>query len=156
MEKSKKVRGKDEEKGDRGKAAEKAVLEYLEKVNEARVNFAFERLPDARAARGRLKRQLSDYIVEYAGGFYPLEVKETKHDRRLAKDKIEQLPRLKKWRLAGARPIVLVYHSELDQWRLPDFGIFMRSPIPPSWDMSDEPLFDSAEDALNVAFGFRA
>lgn len=139
--------------GDRGKVAERTVAEILEQFNNDFLSFAYERLPDARAARGRLKRQLSDFIVEYDGVFYPFEVKETEHEFRLKKEKIEQLPRLKKWRLAGARPIVLVYHSTLDQWRLPDFGIFLPTPTPSSWDLRDEPLFDSAEDAMRAAFG---
>lgn len=138
--------------GDRGKFAEKQVAAILDRFNDEYVTFAFERLPDARAARGRIKRQLSDFIVESEGVFYPFEVKETEHDFRLKKDKIEQLPRLKKWRLAGARPVVLIYHSNLDQWRLPRFEVFLPTPVPPSWNLTDEPLYDSAEEAMRVAF----
>lgn len=138
--------------GDRGKFAEKQVADVLDRFNDEYVTFAFERLPDARAARGRLKRQLSDFIVESNGVFYPFEVKETGHDFRLTKDKIEQLPRLKKWRLAGARPVVMIYHSNLGQWRLPHFDVFLPTPVPPSWNLIDEPLYDSAEEAMRVAF----
>jgi len=136
---------------DRGKDAEKEVLAVLEKMNDASVVFAFERLPDARAAAGRVKKQLSDYIVMDGGYFHPLEVKQTEHNYRLSKDKLDQLPRLKKWARAGARPIVLVHHSELDVWRSVPFEMLAITPLPPSWDLSGLPTYQTAEAAFRAA-----
>lgn len=136
---------------DRGKDAEAAVLAVLEKMNDASVEFAFERLPDARAAAGRIKKQLSDYIVMDRDYFHPLEVKQTEHDFRLSKDKLDQLPRLKKWARAGAIPIVLVHHSVLDMWRSVPFEMLAATPLPSSWDLSELPTYPTAEAALKAA-----
>lgn len=136
---------------DRGKDSEKAVLAALEKMNDASVGFAFERLPDARSARGRIKKQISDFIVMKDGYFHPLEVKETEHNYRLAKDKLDQLPRLKKWARAGSKPLVLVHHSSLDVWRTVPFELLAATPLPPSWDLSELRTYPTAEAALKAA-----
>lgn len=135
--------------GTRGKAAEKAVEKVLTGYNEKLLAFAWHRLPDARAARGRLKAQPADYYLAVAGRAYHLEIKETSHSSRLAKDKLAQIPLLRKFNLAGMPFAVLVYHTELKRWRsIP--GTFFDGDIPPSWDLSSFPLLDSAEAAFQA------
>lgn len=131
--------------GQRGKSAEKVVESILRGWN-SKANFAYWRLPDSRSARSYLAAQPGDFVYfadPYAG---IIEVKETLHAVRIAKDKISQLPNLHKLSLAGAHSIVVVHHSTTKLWRaihphqLP-FGVA-------SWDLSGFPSFDTAEDAL--------
>lgn len=138
------------ERATRGKSTEKAVEKVLSAWNEAHSDFAWHRFPDARAAMGRLKAQPSDYLY-FAGSFGGLlEVKETKHDYRLPRDKISQLPVMRKFSMAGATNIVLVHHSTTNLWRIAYLSYFEGTP--PSWDMSDLPTYASAEAALNTIF----
>lgn len=140
---------KKEAVGQRGKDAEKEVKGVLEEWNNL-ANFAYDRLPDARMARGRMKSALSDFLVWYAPGGHrfnmPLEVKSTEHDYRLKKDALEQLPRLKKAAMSGAFPVVLVYFKGIDKWRVADHTFF--APGLPSWDMSELPVFGTPKEAL--------
>lgn len=142
---------------DRGKWAEKEAQKHLEALNTRYMDFAFERLPDARAAGGRLKASLCDFLWWWkAHGMSNtglLEVKETKHDYRLAKDKLEQLPRMRKVRNAGGLGLVLVHHSTIGKWRIAPLEFF-DGEIPPSWDLSPLPTFDIATEALNSRAGF--
>lgn len=147
---------KKEELGQRGKRAEKSVRDHFEKLNEQYATFCYERLPDARAAMGRIKKQMADYLcwwrdTDEVGDYdfryqVPLEVKSTEHDYRLAKDKLEQLPKLKKVAMAGAFPHVLVHFKAIDKWRIAPADYF-ESGVP-SWDMRDLPTFESAQAAL--------
>ena len=133
--------------GDRGKWAEKQVQDLLENLNSKVSAFAFERLPDARAARGALKAQVSDFLVWWNKDHFPLEVKETVHDYRLEKGKLDQLPRLRKIYKAGFDGVVLVHHSTLQKWRVMS-TIYFEGDIPPSWDLSKVPLHPDATTAL--------
>jgi hypothetical protein len=136
--------------GDRGKYAEKEVTKVLEGWNKLAA-FAFERLPDARAARGALASQISDFLVWHKVNI-PLEVKSTEHSTRrgsylLSASAIEQLPRLKKVAMTGAAvPFVLVYFKATDRWRVAHIDFFGYGV--PSWDMSDLPEFATAKLAL--------
>lgn len=129
-----------------GKETEKLVeLQFAKWNNESR--FSWHRLPDAKAARGFLAAQPADYVWWRLphGGY--LEVKALHHDYRLPKDKVRQLPLLQKHSLAGARCFVLVHHYLLGYWRIvPASNLEIGLP---SWDLSDYPLFPSAEAALN-------
>jgi len=139
--------------GERGKVAEKTVQKVLEAWNTKHETFAFHRLPDARSAGGRLGAQPSDFLFyegDY-GGF--IEVKETEHPSRLAKDKISQLPILRKFSLAGARSIVIVYHSTIKLWRIARLEWFEGTPA--SWDLSALPTFASAEAAMTSEISCR-
>lgn len=146
------AKAKVKETGQRGKTAEKAVKALLERLNEKHFDFAYSRLPDARAAGGRLGAVICDFLVWYRGKSLLLEVKETQQNRRLAKDKLSQLATLQKVKAAGATPVVLVYHTELDRWRVSgvDFFEFGR----PSWDLSDLVLYVSAAEALGSTLLF--
>lgn len=138
---------KKETVGQRGKTAEKLAQEHLDSLNARFISFAYERLPDARAAGGRFKATISDYLCWYNGRSVPLEVKSTEHDYRLPKDALAQLPRLHKVSKAGAHPHVLVLFKGLEKWRIAPADFFVFGV--PSWDMRDLPLFDSVRDALN-------
>ena len=136
--------------GQRGKVAEKAVQEILELWNVKKAAFAFERLPDARAARGALKAQVSDFMIglttDTGRHFVLLEVKECKHPHRLPRDKVAQLPRIKKWVRACAAGLVLVNHTEIGKWRIVN-SLDLESGVP-SWDLSAYPTYDTAWAAL--------
>jgi penicillin-binding protein-related factor A (putative recombinase) len=138
---------KKESIGQRGKTAEKATQDHLEKLNNKYLDFAYSRLPDARAAGGRLKAAICDFMIWSGGRCVPLEVKSTEHNFRLAKDKLAQLPNLKKVERAGADPFVLVLHTTTGLWRIAPIRFFEFGH--PSWDLTSFPTFASAGDALN-------
>jgi hypothetical protein len=134
------------ERASRGKSEEKSVKDFLEAYDKAHAKFDFLRLPDARAAGGRMASMPGDF--EY---FMPLvhgliEVKAVDHEYRIAKDKVAQLPRLAKRELAGGSCFILIHHTPNNTWRILrpgqlEFGV-------PSWDLRDYPTFDTAESAL--------
>lgn len=139
--------------GDRGKWTEKEVEKVLTAMSNKHLSFAFERLPDARAAGGRLKAQLCDFLCWWESAndrerySIMLEAKEIQHDYRLPKDKLPQLARMRKVSYAGAEGVVLVYHSTIDKWRCMPLNFF-HGDIPPSWDLSSEPVYDNPAAAL--------
>jgi hypothetical protein len=103
---------------DRGKDAEKAVQKVLEAwVAEDPVHREFNRLVDTKAAGRTIKAAAADF--EYYALLNPsyeryyglVEVKETEHEYRLVRDKVPQLPALRKRANAGGLCAVLVYHS---------------------------------------------
>ena len=131
--------------GQRGKTAEKMVEAALKKLNE-RAGFAYYRLPDARAAMGRLGASPADFL--YFSGIFSgfIEVKSTTHNTRLARAAVSQLPTLKKFSAAGAASMILVYHSELNVWRVLYPGGLATDVT--SWDLSNVETWPSVEDAL--------
>ena len=143
--------------GDRGKDSEKTLIETLEKLNAKHMAFAYERLPDARSAGGRMKACICDFLVWWRPAFpFPnqperisvqLEVKETQHNFRITRDKIRQLPRMRRVQNAGGFGLILIHHSTLDQWRVLPVNHFYGEGVT-SWDLSDVPLFDTAGEAL--------
>ena len=138
--------------GQRGKQAEKIVETVLKKWN-SRVTFAYWRLPDSRSARSFLVAQPGDYCF-FSGAYSGiLEVKSTTHNFRLTRAAVSQLPTLQKFSHAGAKNLILVFHSQIEKWRvLFPAGL---SPSVPSWDLTDVPTYDSAEDAL-ISTGYFA
>lgn len=136
---------KKNERGQRGKSTEVIVEDLFKVWNNSTLTFAWHRMPDARAAMGRLAAQPCDYLI-FRGCGLLLEVKETKHEYRLAKDKVAQRATLEKFRLAGAATYVLIHHTTLDQWRIISTADLEGGV--PSWDLREYPLYDTAEDAL--------
>jgi hypothetical protein len=134
----------------RGKAEEKEVHEFLKRLSASRADFDFLRLPDARSAMGRVAAMPADFEAFTPSGHYLLEVKSSEHDYRLARDKVTQLPMMRKRILAGGRSIVLVYHSMIKKWRRVNVGVL--DPTAPSWDLSTFAMYDSAEAALEGVF----
>src|SRR5574340_230948 len=99
-----------------GRETEKLVEDVLSRQN-SRGDTAHLRFPDAKAARGLLKAQISDYLVVARGQSYFIEAKALKHLSRLPKDRLTQLPLLKKFQMAGASGIVLIHHYMSGVWR---------------------------------------
>lgn len=131
--------------GQRGKNAEKEVTSVLEEFNNLSA-FAYERLPDARAAGGRIKAMICDFLVWHATRSILLEVKSVEHDYRLPKANLEQLPRLNKVEKAGGVGVVLVHFKTIDKWRVARTSFFEYGV--PSWDMSGLAVFDTPKEAL--------
>lgn len=141
---------KKEAVGQRGKTAQDLTKAVLEKMNTSS-DFAYDRVSDARAAGGKLKKQLCDYLCWHKAAnnmcySVPLEVKSTEHDYRITKAHLTQLQKLHMVAKAGADPHVLVLFKGLSKWRIAPITFFGFGV--PSWDMSSLPLFDTAQEAL--------
>lgn len=128
-----------------GKKAEKLVETVLKKWN-AQARFAYFRLQDSRAARNFLVAQPGDFAYFSGSRAGIIEVKSTQHAYRIAKDKISQLPTLKKLSMAGASNLVLVQHYTEGVWRVLYPGGLDASV--PSWDLREVPTYPDAESAL--------
>lgn len=122
------------------------LVESLFKVWNQRLKFAWHRMPDAKAGRGRIPAQPADYL--YRNGAFSgfIEVKALKHAYRLPSDRVTQLPTLHKWGIAGNMNFVLVHHYMEGTWRVMlssqlEFGV-------PSWDLRHYPTYPTAEAAL--------
>jgi hypothetical protein len=138
---------------DRGKEAEKAVQKFLTAYSAGVAKFDWERLPDAKSAMGRVKAQAADFAFFMPARHGLIEVKETEHSHRLAKDKFPQLPRMRKRHLAGGTCLLVVHHSVQDAWRWVDISVL--DPAAKSWDLSSLPTYPSAEEALYSIGVFR-
>lgn len=130
-----------------GKETEKLIEGMFDEWNKKQ-GFAWHRLPDAKSARGLIPAQPADYLYfnlyRKSGGM--VEAKATKHEYRLAKDKVSQLPTLKMFDMAGACNVVLVNHYMQGVWRAVksedlETGV-------PSWDLRPFPTYPTAEAAL--------
>ena len=120
----------------RGKSAEAMVKAQLARLS-LRQSIAHLRFPDARA--GSMTPTPSDYLLVIEGRPIFLEVKETAGKTRLpyANFGKDQVGRLRRFALAGAHPLVIIYHSSLKLWRSPDFEIFVqRNEGSGSWELS--------------------
>jgi len=128
-----------------GNETEKAVEDVFADMNKSQ-SFAWHRLADAKAGRGRIAAQPADYAYRHHPHAGYIEVKALKHDYRLPASRLTQLPVLHKWDLAGAESFVLVHHYMLGKWRITDTR-GLNTGVP-SWDLRDEPLFDTPREAL--------
>ena len=128
-----------------GKKAEKSVETVLKKWN-AQAGFAYFRLQDSRAARNFLVAQPGDFAYFSGSCAGIIEVKSTQHSYRLTKDKVSQLPTLKKLSMAGAANLVLVHHTTENVWRILYPGGLDASV--PSWDLRNVETYPDAESAL--------
>ena len=128
----------------RGKTTEKKVESALKIFNNMG-SMSYLRFPDSRSARNFFSAQPSDFLVVSKGVPIFLEVKHLENPKRLPKGNLPQHATLNKFGHAGAQAILLVEHEGLG-WRVvnvPDLATDV-----PSWDLSEVPLFDSAEAAL--------
>lgn len=130
-----------------GKETEMMVIEELDRLNN-KLDFAYHRLPDAKAARNALAAQPADFIVSAGKGMY-LEVKAIKHIYRVPKDKIRQLALLKKFELAGMPAAIIIHHYTEGIWRVVrpkdlEFGVS-------SWDISSAYGYTSVSEAVREA-----
>lgn len=122
------------------------IVEKLFKEWNLQQSFVWARLPDAKAARGRIAAQIADYIYrngKYAGA---IEVKALKHLFRLPSERVSQLPVLHKWSLAGSCDAILVFHYLRGTWRIMK-STELETGVP-SWDLRCFDEYPSAESAL--------
>lgn len=138
---------------DPGKQAEKDVEDWLKAASSASFQVAYHRFPDARAARGALAAQPSDFLLWYYGTAFFLEVKETKQVSRLPLAKVSQYGKLKQFHLAGALVRVIIYMSELKKWTvLRNFHLFEElDGTPTSFDLKPLPKFDTLDECMREA-----
>jgi hypothetical protein len=137
----------------RGVFAEKKVKEYLDKWLEADPKREYSRLTDAKAAGRIIKAAKADF--EYFA--WPLgmtcihgliEVKETEHEYRLGRDRLTQLPALRKREKCGGSSAVLVYHSTLKAWRAVGIEYLSKQGDKGSWNLTEFPTFSAVDGAL--------
>lgn len=120
----------------RGKEAEGLVKKHLTKLSE-QSHTTFYRFPDARA--GSRQTAPADFMLVHAGHLILLEVKEVNHSYRLPHGNLTQVPKLRRFEMAGAVSIVLVYFKPEEAWRVAPVDYFLET-SGGSWDMSEIPL----------------
>lgn len=139
---------------DRGAVAEKAVRAYLERWAEGVPHREFERLVDSKAAGRTIKAAPADFDFHCldergAARFGLIEVKETQHECRLARDKVPQLPRLRRRARCGGLCIVLVLHSTMGQWKATTSAWMEFNGDKGSWNLKELPAFETPHGALH-------
>lgn len=145
---------------DRGAVAENAVQKYLTDWAQ-HPHREFSRMVDSKAAGRTIKAAAADFEFfamqrgcgqrgdETRRHHGLIEVKETKHAFRLEKKRVTQLARLRKRTNAGGTCLVLVFHSEAGGWRCLDVPYMVAGgDMTGSWDMTNEPTFPTAAEAL--------
>lgn len=141
---------------DRGKEPEKVVQETLQEWMGTHAHKEFNRLIDSRAARRIIAAAKADFDFYYMGPeqlfFGLIEVKSTEHEYRLARDKVPQLPSLRKRALCGGTCFVLVFHSTLKVWRLVDVDYLGNNGDKGSWNLSDFRTYSSPREALEMNY----
>lgn len=130
-----------------GKETEKLVEEFLKEWNKSQ-GFAYYKLPDSKTSRGLIKAQISDFMFVRDGIANFLEVKALKHAYRLPKDRVSQLPLMKKFAMAGAKCHVIVHHYMEGVWRVLDAGCLDTDT--PSWDLREIQTHSSVEEAMET------
>lgn len=138
---------------DRGAAAEKAAQKYLDEWESGTANREYERLVDTKAAGRIIKAAAADFAFYCPRGFGLIEVKETKHDFRLDRSRITQMARLRKRAKAGGVCLVLILHSTIGKWRCRSAEDLFDGVVGGSWDLRDQPAFDTPREALRNASG---
>jgi hypothetical protein len=131
---------------DRGKAAERAVNDYLVKFAQDRLHFDWMRYPDAKSAGGRMKAMPADFEFCMPGAHGLLEIKETAHAFRLSKSKVPQLAKLRLRTFAGGKCVLVVYHSVNKEWRCVDSNLL--DPAASSWDLSLFTPYERLDSAM--------
>lgn len=137
----------------RGKTAEDAVQKFLTQWASESSTREFNRLVDAKAAGRIIKAAAADFEycckTAYGETFHGLiEVKETEHAYRLARDKLPQLARLRKRQKCGGSCFVLVLHSTLKQWRVLSLAFLTDDGDKGSWDLRSLPSYDTVFEAM--------
>lgn len=142
----------------RGKKAEDAVQKALTQWALESPNREFNRLVDSKAAGRTIKAAAADFEYFYLEEGYEarhshglIEVKETQHEYRLARDKVPQLARLRKRSKCGGFCFVLVLHSTTGLWRVLTVRELTEGGDKGSWDLREYPTHTSATAALEHA-----
>lgn len=128
--------------GNRGKWAEKRVKLFLKSRESA--TCTHHRFPDARA--GSFTVTPCDFMVMQSSFLSVIEVKEVAHDYRLPHGNfsIDQVARMRAFKSAGARAVVVIYSSTAGCWRVIDIDFFIAREGG-SWDFRNYPLLSEAE-----------
>ena len=144
---------------DKGKWVEAKVQEWLSSKSAMTANFAWHRMPDARAARGALSPQPADWYTSQLlpnGLPFPvfLEAKETAEKTRLPKAKIGQYGKLLMFHMAATEARVIVYRSLYNDWTyFTGLELFPGGDeVPTSFPFIDRPLFATAAEALEEIY----
>lgn len=136
----------------RGTEAEKVVKDFLDLWVVGSPFREFSRLTDSKAAGRIIKAAPADFEYFCHRGLTPqhglIEVKQTEHEYRLARDKVPQLARLRKREKCGGTCCVLVYHSTLKTWRVIDTLTLADTGDKGSWNLAEEPQFPTVAQAL--------
>lgn len=129
----------------RGKQAESLLKNHFAKLAK-QTDTAFLRLPDAHA--GSFTSTLADFLLLNKGQLYLIECKQVNHATRLPHGNLKdpQIAKMRLWQLAGAKSLVLIYHTPLDAWRGLPIDHFM-SRTGGSWDLGHIPTV-KLEDLL--------
>lgn len=139
----------------RGKEAEKIFREALDRLNLKHHDFDFERLDDARSSSGKnSKPRTGDFIVYHAGRSWTIEVKQVNHAFRLPKTNfpLDQRARLRKRSLAGSLPVLFIYFTPVEKWRVVDPGI-LGTETTGSWDLERLPTrAEKLDDLLRLLY----
>lgn len=130
----------------RGKYAETVVRIHLTKLAK-QADTAFYRLPDMHA--GSRAPTLADFLLLSKGQLFLIECKQVNHPFRLPYGNFspDQVARMRLWQLAGARAVVVIYHTPLDAWRGLPLDFFLDRSQGGSWDLSNIPTV-KLEDLL--------
>lgn len=168
--------------GDRGKWAEDRVRDWLKKRKEAKASFTFNRILDARSARGAMSNpQPGDFqwfedtgweITNFTmpgGPYMPndswpkytrnglIEVKSVEHTHLLPYPNFteDQVARMRLRQMAGSEPLVLVAFrpkGATPYWRTAPLEYFEQRIRKGSWDMSDINAYTHCGDILEMSF----
>ena len=136
----------------RGLKAEKEMAKFLEGWAKGHPNKEANRLTDSKAAGRTIKAAAADFeffILNAGLRLHGLiEVKQTEHEYRLNRDKVPQLPRLRRRSNCGGISIVAVLHSTLGRWRVLDADVLAHTGDKGSWNLSEVPSYKTLADAL--------
>ena len=138
----------------RGKKSEDAMSKFLTvwAANPLRPGHReANRLTDSKAAGRIIKAAAADFEYFCNAGHGLVEVKETEHEYRLARDKVPQLARLRKRTHCGGICVVAVFHSTLKKWRIVDATYLATTGDKGSWNLESVAAYDDLDTAMREA-----
>lgn len=144
-----------------GKPTEKKLTKKLKKLME-QPEWWFHRLPDAAVCRGRIPKQPADYMIMYMGILALVEAKEcekkaTGKSNTIPVSRLTQLPKMRRFAMAGGRAFFIISHPGEWSWRLIHLdqvnehrkgAAIMLDPFPEMKTI--EELFDAVEKSLRT------
>jgi len=102
-----------------GKIAENKVRAYLKKLA-THPDHWWHRFPDAGVCRGRLPKQPADFMAMYRGRMTLLEVKEVASADKVPVSRLTQLPKMRRFIMAGGSALFIFWHYNHRHWRVVD------------------------------------
>lgn len=140
----------------KGKSEEKMVENVLKELKLHFTYFDYARRPDARACRGMVGPQPSDFECLINGHQVEIEVKSTKAVKTIPYKNFSQLGMLRRKRMGQATVIAVIYRSKHKLWCMPDFDWMLEDHDPEnkaSWDISGWKTYESIAELLTKALG---